>query len=133
MDRLPAVVEPAVVRLRELEPSAIAVLVGGSYAKGTADELSDLDLTAIVDGDGGRYRTWFQDRPGMRPLHVSAGVETIAWLAGQSQRAGGSAYRSSSPRCMRGPRTMHEAAWARIRRSGDPPAHRSSRTSSNSP
>lgn len=77
MDRLPAIVEPAVTRLRELEPGAIAVLVGGSYAKGTADELSDLDLTAIVEHDGGRYRTWFQDRPGARPLHVSAGVKTV--------------------------------------------------------
>lgn len=82
MDRFPAVVEAAVARLRELEPSAIAVLVGGSYAKGTADELSDLDLTAIVAGDSDRYRTWFQDRPGLRPLHVSAGVKTLQqWLA----------------------------------------------------
>jgi hypothetical protein len=77
MDRLPAVVEPAVGRLRELEPTAVAVLVGGSYARGTPDELSDLDLTAIVEQDGGRYRTWFQERPGMRPLHVSAGVKTV--------------------------------------------------------
>jgi hypothetical protein len=77
MDRFPAVVEAAVARLRELEPSAIAVLVGGSYAKGTADELSDLDLTAIVERDGDRYCTWFQDRPGSRPLHVSAGVKTL--------------------------------------------------------
>jgi hypothetical protein len=77
MDQLPAIVEPAVARLRKLEPKTIAVLVGGSYARGTADELSDLDLTAIVGRDGGRYRTWFQDRPGMRPLHVSAGVKTL--------------------------------------------------------
>ena len=77
MDRLPAAVEPAVARLRELEPTAVAVLVGGSYAKGTADELSDLDLTALVERDGGRYRTWFQERPAMHPLHVSAGVKTI--------------------------------------------------------
>ena len=77
MDRLPPVVEPAVARLRQLEPEAIAVLVGGSYAKGTADELSDLDLAAIVERDGGRYLMWFQDRPGARPLHVSAGVKTI--------------------------------------------------------
>lgn len=77
MDQLPAVVEPAVARLRELEPGAIAVLVGGSYAKGTSDELSDLDLTAILESDAGRYRTWFQERPGARPLHVSAGVQAI--------------------------------------------------------
>ena len=64
MDQLPgSLVEPAVARLRELEPGAIAVLVGGSYAKGTSDELSDLDLTAILESDAGRYRTWFQARP----------------------------------------------------------------------
>ncbi len=77
MDQLPAVVEPAVTRLRELEPGAIAVLVGGSYAKGTSDELSDLDLTAILESDAGRYRTWFQERLGASPLHVSAGVQAI--------------------------------------------------------
>ena len=82
MDRFPAIVDAAVARLRELEPSAIAVLVGGSYAKGTADELSDLDLTAIVERDGDRYYTWFRDRPGSRPLHVSAGVKTLEqWMA----------------------------------------------------
>jgi phosphoribosyl-AMP cyclohydrolase len=89
MDRLAALVEPAVARLRQLEPEAVAVLVGGSYAKGTADELSDLDLIAIVEGEGGRYRTWFQDRPGMRPLHVSAGVKAIEQrLARRTEPAG---------------------------------------------
>jgi len=89
MDHLSAVVEPAVARLRELEPGAIAVLVGGSYARGTADELSDLDLTAIVEQDGSRYYTWFQDRPGMRPLHVSTGVKTIEQrLARRTEPAG---------------------------------------------
>lgn len=77
MDPLAEVVAPAVARLRELEPAAIAVLVGGSYAKGAADELSDLDLTAIVEQDGDRYRMWFQRRPGSRLLHVSAGVKTV--------------------------------------------------------
>lgn len=82
MDSL-EITAPAVARLRELEPATIAVLVGGSYATGTADELSDLDLAAIVEGDGnGRYRTWFQARPGQRLLHVSAGVRTVeAWRA----------------------------------------------------
>jgi hypothetical protein len=53
------------------------VIVGGSYAKSAADDLSDLDLTAIVERDGDRYRTWFQDRHGARPLHVSAGVRSL--------------------------------------------------------
>jgi hypothetical protein len=86
VDRLDPLVARAVARLRELEPAAIAVLVCGSYAKGTADELSDLDLTAIVEGDGERYRTWFQEREGKRPLHVSAGVRTVErWLARREQ------------------------------------------------
>lgn len=76
MDRLSAVVEPAVARLRELEPSAIAVLIGGSYARGAADELSDLDLAAIVEQAGDRYYMWFHDRPGQAPLHVSACART---------------------------------------------------------
>jgi len=76
VDRLPAVVEPAVSRLRELEASSIAVLVGGSYARDTADELSDLDLTAIVEQAGNRYYMWFHDRPGHAPLHVSACART---------------------------------------------------------
>ena len=71
-------IEAAVARLREREPGAIAILVAGSYAKGTADNLSDLDLTAVVpDGDADRYYTWFAEREDARPLHVSAGVRTL--------------------------------------------------------
>ena len=89
MDPIEEVVALAVVRLRELEPAAIAVLVAGSYAKGTADELSDLDLTAIVERDAGRHHTWFQKRPGRRPLHVSAGTRTVAaFLARREEPAG---------------------------------------------
>jgi hypothetical protein len=83
MDRIDPLIETASARLRELEPSAVAVVVTGSYAKGTADADSDLDLTAITDG-GPRehYRTWFQERPGTKPLHISAGARTLeGWLA----------------------------------------------------
>lgn len=89
MDPIEEVVALAVARLRELEPAAIAVLVAGSYAKGTADELSDLDLTAIVERDASRHHTWFQERTGLRPLHVSAGTRTVAaFLARQEEPAG---------------------------------------------
>lgn len=73
----------AVARLRALEPAAMAVVVGGSYATGTADEESDLDLNAITEGEPRvRYRTWFQERSGGRPLHVSAGAVSVEdWLA----------------------------------------------------
>lgn len=89
MDPIEEVVAPAVARLRELEPAAFAVLVGGSHAKGTADELSDLDLTAIVERDAGRHHTWFQERAGLRPLHVSAGTRTVeSFLARRDEPAG---------------------------------------------
>lgn len=82
MDRIDEVVGEAARRLRALEPSTIAILVTGSYAKGTADEDSDLDIRAVTDEEPViRYRTWFQDRPGAKPLHVSAGAKTATtWL-----------------------------------------------------
>lgn len=68
-------------RLLDHEPQTIAVLLMGSYAKGTADAASDLDLTAITSSEPQvGYRTWFADRE--PPLHVSAGALTPeAWLS----------------------------------------------------
>jgi hypothetical protein len=71
-----ALVERVVERLRALEPNATAVLVTGSYAKGTADPASDLDLTAITPSPRVEYRTWFEERGPGTPLHVSAGATT---------------------------------------------------------
>ena len=71
-------IDTAVARLRDLEPDAVAVLLCGSYARGTAGELSDLDLKAMVEEDGDRYHMWFQERPGMRPLHVRPPSATTA-------------------------------------------------------
>lgn len=74
----PELVERVVQRLRVLEPSAVAILVSGSYAKGTADEHSDLDVTVVIDGDpSSPYRMWFEERPGADALHVSPGVRTL--------------------------------------------------------
>ena len=83
MGPLDEVIARAVARLRGLEPAAIAIVIGGSYARGTADEDSDLDLTAITEGDPLiPHRTWFEERPGARPLHVSAGATPVErWLA----------------------------------------------------
>jgi hypothetical protein len=59
------------------EPETTAVLVRGSYAKGTADAASDLDLTAITPLPRVRYRMWFDD-----DLHVSADAKTAdEWVA----------------------------------------------------
>lgn len=61
-----------VERVLELEPRTIAILVSGSYAKGIADEQSDLDLVVVREGEPScPYRMWFEARPGLPPLHVS--------------------------------------------------------------
>ena len=79
----PGLLERVVARLRELEPSAIAILVSGSYAKGTADESSDLDVQVVTESEPvSPYRMWFEERPGGEPLHVSPSVKSLAgWLA----------------------------------------------------
>ena len=59
-----------------LEPETTAVIVIGSYAKGTATEASDLDLVPITPAPRERYRTWFEERRPHPPLHVSAGSKT---------------------------------------------------------
>jgi phosphoribosyl-AMP cyclohydrolase len=71
-------VERVVARLRELEPSTIAVLVTGSYAKGTADGDSDLDVNVVTRGvPSSDYRMWFEPRPALKPLHVSPAVRSL--------------------------------------------------------
>jgi hypothetical protein len=89
MDRVDPIVEQAAARLRELEPSAVAVVVSGSYARGTADEYSDLDVRAITGGEPHiGSRTWFADRPGQKPLHVSLRARSLAyWLAAREEPA----------------------------------------------
>lgn len=89
MDRVDSVIERATERLRKHEPGAIAVVVTGSYARGTADEHSDLDVRAITTRKSRvPYRTWFAERPGRKPLHVSLGTHSIAyWLAERQQPA----------------------------------------------
>ena len=77
-----ALVERVVGQLLTPEPETTAVLLTGSHAKGTAAVGSDLDLIAITPSPCVRYRTWFEERVGNAPLHVSAGAATAdAWLA----------------------------------------------------
>lgn len=67
-----------VVRLLELEPDAIAVLIAGSHAKGRASEASDLDVTTITRTNPNvDYRMWFEEDPPRPPLHVSAAAATL--------------------------------------------------------
>jgi hypothetical protein len=80
LDGLP--VGRIVEQLRVLEPETTAVLLTGSYAKGTAAVGSDVDLTAITPSPRVAYRAWFEDCGTATPLHVSAGAATAeAWLA----------------------------------------------------
>ncbi len=75
-------IEGAVAQLCALEPDATAVLLTGSYAKGTASVTSDLDLTTITPSPRVAYRAWFVARAEAAPLHVSAAATTAdAWLA----------------------------------------------------
>jgi phosphoribosyl-AMP cyclohydrolase len=85
-----ALLEGMVARLRELEPPTIAVLVSGSYAKGMADESSDLDVQVATNSAPLiAYRMWFEERPGSSPLHVSAGAKSLAaWLAKRDEPQG---------------------------------------------
>ncbi len=70
--------ERIVDRALGLQPGAVAILVSGSYAKGLADEQSDLDLVVALEGERSTsYRTWFEDRLDASPLHVSAGWRTV--------------------------------------------------------
>ena len=117
----PELLVGVVGRLLELEPAAGAILVTGSYAKGTADERSDLDVRAITtEPPRVRYRTWFAERANGRPLHVSAGAKSVDdWLAAREQP---NAWALGFP-------VRYEAVylWAtdRVRATlGDPPSHR---------
>ena len=77
-----ALVGRVVERLHTQEPEATALLLTGSYAKGTAAEASDLDLTAITPSPRVGYRTWFEEQIGEPPLRISAGATTAqVWLA----------------------------------------------------
>lgn len=83
----PSLLEQVVAQLLDLEPSTTAIVVTGSYAKGTADADSDLDLRAATAGEPiVDYRSWFEERPGADPLHVSASAMSIAaWLAWRTE------------------------------------------------
>jgi hypothetical protein len=76
-----ALVERVVDRLLAHEPDSTAILVTGSYAKGTAALASDLDLVAITPAPRVAYRTWFEEYGNELPLPVSAAATTFdAWL-----------------------------------------------------
>jgi phosphoribosyl-AMP cyclohydrolase len=72
-----------VERLRRDEPRAVAVLCHGSYARGTAEAHSDLDLDVLImeEPEVG-YRSAFQELPDGRLLHATIETRALdAWLA----------------------------------------------------
>lgn len=74
----PALLERVVRRLLELEPTSIAILVTGSYARGSAAIDSDLDLKVVTrDPPASPYRMWFEDRADQQPLHVSPSARQL--------------------------------------------------------
>lgn len=81
-----ALLATIVSALCRFEPDAGAVLVTGSYAKGTASGTSDLDLVTITtDRVVTPYRMWFAQMSDRRPLHVSVAAKTSAkWLAARN-------------------------------------------------
>jgi hypothetical protein len=81
-------VERVVEQLLGLEPEATAVLLTGSYAKGTAAVASDLDLMAITPSPRTSYRMWFEEHHPDASLHISVGAKTAAaWQAGANSPA----------------------------------------------
>jgi phosphoribosyl-AMP cyclohydrolase len=68
----PALLERVVQRVLELEPETVALLVVGSYARGAATVVSDLDIKVVTRGaPTSPYRMWFEPRVSADPLHVS--------------------------------------------------------------
>lgn len=69
----PDLVAQVIDSCRAREPRVAGVLVHGSYATGRATLESDLDLGLFIEGEPSEhYRTWFEPRPRLTPLHVSA-------------------------------------------------------------
>ncbi|MDP9296318.1 MAG: nucleotidyltransferase domain-containing protein [Actinomycetota bacterium] len=77
-----------VERLRASEPTAIGVLVHGSYARNRAQPESDLDLAVLVEGpSGAHYRSWFEELEDRSLLYVSAHTDLTVerWRAQQEE------------------------------------------------
>jgi phosphoribosyl-AMP cyclohydrolase len=75
--------------LREMEPSAVAVVLMGSYARGEAGPFSDLDLEVLTEGSVRvPYRSRLVELANGRLIHITAGAyEWRKWMAGREEPA----------------------------------------------
>lgn len=81
-----AFIDANVLRLRQEYPTAIAILLKGSHARGEAKAWSDVDFDVLVcEPDVEEYRAWIEPVGG-RLVHVSAAIETAeGWEADASE------------------------------------------------
>ncbi|MBL8769744.1 MAG: nucleotidyltransferase domain-containing protein [Phenylobacterium sp.] len=77
-------------RVREAEPSVVAVLVTGSYARREADRYSDVDVVAVTrDEPACPFSAWFLERGDGRLAHVSVAAESLeTWTDEEDEPAG---------------------------------------------
>jgi phosphoribosyl-AMP cyclohydrolase len=94
-----------VERLRAAYPTAVAVLLAGSYARGTAGRKSDVDLQVILPEGDKEYRAYFELRPDGSYRHVSAGIRPLADWHAKSEEA--AAWALSLPA-----QQYHRLLWA---------------------
>lgn len=114
----PTVRDRLVKRVLAEEPGTSAILVRGSYAQGTADRFSDLDLAALTTTNPiGGHRTWFESTArGL--LHVSISVREIEeWVVRGSNTAPWSLGFATQEASL----YFYEASNDARRRLGEPP------------
>ena len=112
-----AVRDRLVRRILTEEPETSAILVRGSYARGTADHFSDLDLAALTTARPiGGHRTWFEPTQRGR-LHVSISVREInQWLENIVPASWSLGFATHEVSLY-----LHEASGDVRKRLGDPP------------
>lgn len=87
---LPALLDGLVAELRAAEPAALAILLFGSLARGSAGPFSDIDLRVVTAGEPRmRDRVRFLARPDGGLIHLSVGSRPLAEIveaAGDPER-----------------------------------------------
>lgn len=81
-------IDHAKQRIRADYPRAVAIILKGSHALGTATPYSDVDFDVLLPTpDVEDYRTWLEPYNG-RLVHISAAVESAdAWIADSAEHS----------------------------------------------